>query len=146
MLLPAPVVVLGAAVGDERGGMTAAWITRVSHGPPLLLVAVGHKRRTYDLLCASRAFTVSILAEDQPEIGRVFGFQSGRDVDKWSEVTHVLMGDDAIPALSHCSARLLCAIRDRVPLGDHDGFVGEVLEAEIVAGAPALPLRPEDFR
>ena len=39
--LPGPVAVLGAARGGELGGLTAAWVTRVSQEPPLLLVAVG---------------------------------------------------------------------------------------------------------
>jgi flavin reductase (DIM6/NTAB) family NADH-FMN oxidoreductase RutF len=143
-LLPAPVAVIGVRRGDELGGMTAAWLTRVSHEPPLLLVAVGHRRYTRELLESAGAFSVSILADDQPEVARIFGLHSRRERDKWAQVDHVLLSD-GVPALGHCAARLLCRIRDRVPLGDHDGIVGEVVSAEIVAGAPALPLRAEDF-
>jgi flavin reductase (DIM6/NTAB) family NADH-FMN oxidoreductase RutF len=143
-LLPAPVVVVGVARGDELGGMTASWVTRVSHVPPLLLVSIGHQRHTYTMFGDAEEFTISILAENQADVGRVFGYHSRRDRDKWAEVDHVLLGRGT-PALARCSAHLLCRVRDRVRLGDHDGFVGEVVEAAVLSGPPALPLRAADF-
>jgi len=143
-LLSAPVVIIGAAVGTRRGGLTAAWITRVSHAPPLLLVSIGHERFTHELLTGSGHFSVSILREGQVDLGRHFGLQSQRDVNKWATVEHVLLGDQ-VPALARCSARFLCAITDRFGAGDHDCFVGEIRTAEVVDGGPALPLRGEDY-
>jgi flavin reductase (DIM6/NTAB) family NADH-FMN oxidoreductase RutF len=143
-LITSPVAVIGAARGEELGGMTAAWLTRVSYDPPLLMVAVGRDRHTHGMLEAAQEYTVSILAEDQTEVARLFGLHSRRERDKWDETEHVLMGN-GIPALAHCSARLLCHITDRYPLGDHTGFVGEVIAAEVVAGAPPLPLRGSDY-
>jgi flavin reductase (DIM6/NTAB) family NADH-FMN oxidoreductase RutF len=143
-LLPAPVAVIGAAAEGELGGLTAAWLTRVSHAPPLLLVSIGHERYTYGLLCSSRHFTVSILQEGQVYVARHFGLQSRREVDKWATVPHLLLGGHT-PALARCAARLLCAIRDSFRTGDHDCFVGEIIEAEVVDGGPSLPLRDQDY-
>lgn len=131
-LITSPVAVIGAARGDELGGMTAAWLTRVSHDPPLLLVSVGHGRHTHGMLEKAREFSVSILAADQAEEARLFGLHSRRERDKWNDVEHVRLGAGA-PALARCSARMLCRITDRIPLGDHDGFVGEVIAAEVVS-------------
>lgn len=143
-LVPGPVAVIGVAAAGVNGGLTAAWLTRVSHEPPLLLVSVGHERYTHELLMGSRQFTVSLLAADQVPVGRLFGLQSRRDKDKWSEVDHVLLGED-VPALAHCSARFLCHIENRFETGDHDCWVGRVLTAEIIAGEPVLPLRGSDY-
>ena len=143
-LMPEPVVVIGAAAEGELGGLTAAWVTRVSHAPPLLLVSIGHERYTYGLLRRSRHFSVSILNAGQVDAGRHFGLQSRRDVDKWATVEYLLLGGHT-PALVHCAARFLCTTRDRFRTGDHDCFVGEVVQAEIVAGGPALPMRSEDY-
>ena len=143
-LLPAPVAVIGVAGDSELGGLTAAWLTRVSHDPPLVVVSIGHQRHSYQMLRESDRFAVSILAADQVEEGRLFGLHSRRDVDKWARVDHILLSGGA-PALSRCSGRFLCLIRQRITAGDHDLFVGEVSEAAIVAGAPALLLRGEDF-
>lgn len=143
-LVPAPVAVIGVAAGGTLGGLTAAWLTRVSVAPPLLLVSIGRQRFTYDLLRRSNAFTVSLLHADQVAEARLFGLHSRRDRDKWAEVDHDLLGE-GIPALRHCSARFLCRTEDVFPAGDHDLFIGGVLSAEILAGPPALPMRGADY-
>ena len=143
-LLPAPVTVIGVLRDGELGGLTASWVTRVSIDPPLVLVSVGHGRRTWDLLEGTGEFTVSVLAEDQVPVARLFGKHSRRDRDKWAETDHVLMGD-GVPALARCAARWLCRVTDRITTGDHDCFVGKVVAAEVVDGPPALPMRVADY-
>ncbi len=143
-LVNAPVTVVGAARDGVLGGLTAAWVTRVSMDPPLLLVAVGHERHTHGLLTAGGEFTVSILAEGQVAEARLFGLHSRRDRDKWAETPHVIMGD-TVPALERCSGRLLCRVENVVTAGDHDLYVGRVLVAEMVDGKPILPLRGRDY-
>jgi len=143
-LLPAPVTVIGVRSGEELGGLTAAWVTRVSLEPPLLVVAIGHDRRTWELLADAVQFTVSVLREDQVDVARRFGLHSRREIDKWAQTDHVLVGDE-MPAVADCSARYLCRLTDRFVTGDHDCVVGEILMAETVAGGPALPMRGADY-
>jgi len=143
-LMPAPVAVIGAASNGVLGGLTAAWLTRVSIEPLLLLVAVGHGRFTWELLADTDQFTVSILAADQVPEARLFGLKSRREVDKWAETAHVLLGE-GVPALEHCSARFLCRVESRFTTGDHDCIVGRLVEGEVVDGGPALPMRGSDY-
>jgi flavin reductase (DIM6/NTAB) family NADH-FMN oxidoreductase RutF len=143
-LIPAPVAVVGARRGETLGGLTAAWVTRVSMDPPLLLVSIGHQRYTRELLDEAGQFTVSVLAEDQVPVARLFGLKSRREVDKWGQVDHDLLGD-GIPVVRHCTARFLCGVRDVFRTGDHDCFVGEILAAEAAGGKPALPMRGRDY-
>ena len=143
-LMPAPVAVIGAVRDGVLGGLTAAWLTRVSSEPPLLLVAGGHERFTWELLADAGQFTVSVLAKGQVAEARLFGLKSRREVDKWAETAHVLLGD-GVPALKHCSARFLCRMESRFTTGDHDCIVGLVVAGEVVAGGPALPLRGSDY-
>jgi len=147
-LLHAPVCVVGTAVKGRSAGLTAAWVSRVSLDPVRILVAVSSERHTWGVLNESGAFSLSILREDQLDVGRLFGLKSGREMDKWAQVAHVLLKRDHgvdIPALASCSARILCRTVNRVDLGDHEGFVGEVIASEIVGGGPALPMRGRDW-
>jgi len=143
-LMPAPVTIIGVRAGAELGGLTAAWVTRVSVDPPLLVVAVGHERRTWELLAAADEFSVSVLRENQVAVARLFGLHSRRDIDKWAETGHDRLGD-GVPALSDCAARYLCRLVDRFTTGDHDCIVGEIVSAETMAGGPALPMRGADY-
>ena len=146
-LLPAPVTVVGVKQGKKLGGLTAAWVTRVSLDPPLLMVAIGHERHTWGLLFdgtdsapETNEFTISVLHENQVETARLFGLQSGRDKDKWSQIEHDLLGK-GVPAVADCAAQYLCRMVNRFTAGDHDCVVGEIISAESVAGGPALPMR-----
>lgn len=143
-LLNAPVAVIGVAHGGRTAGLTAAWLSRVSTSPPLLLVAVAPERHTWGVLDAAEGFSVSILRDGDLETGRLFGLNSGRDVDKWGRVEHVLTADGS-PALTRCAARLSCRTTSRLPTGDHEIFVGEVVASEVVDGGPALPMRGADW-
>ncbi len=143
-LIPAPVAVIGARKGDVLGGLTAAWVTRVSHEPPLLLVSIGHQRYTRELLEGAGFLGISLLAADQVPEARLFGLESRREVDKWGQVDHDLLGE-GIPVLRHCAARFLCRVEEVFRTGDHDCFVAGIVNAEIVAGGPALPMRGSDY-
>ena len=143
-LLPAPVAIIGVRSGDMLGGLTAAWVTRVSIDPPLVLVSIGHERHTWNMMEAAEEFTVSVLSEGQVPEARLFGRHSRRDRDKWAEVEHVLLGGGC-PAMSRCAARWLCRIESRFTTGDHDCIVGRLVESEVVDGAPALPMRGADY-
>ncbi len=143
-LIPAPVAVIGVGSGENRGGLTAAWLTRVSIDPPMLLVSVGHTRHTHGLLRGAAEFTVSLPRDGQLDAARLFGLHSRRDRDKWAETEHVLLGEGT-PALADCAARFLCRSAGRFPAGDHDLFLGEIIDSEVVAGGPALPMRGADY-
>ncbi|MCP4574455.1 MAG: flavin reductase [bacterium] len=143
-LLAVPVTVVGVHGGEVDGGLTAAWVMRASMDPPLLAVAIGHERYTHGLLAQATEFSVSVLAEGQVAVARLFGLQSRRDRDKWAEVEHVRLGEDT-PALARCAARFLCRVEGRLAAGDHDLVTGRILKAEIVDGAPVLPMRGTDY-
>lgn len=143
-LLNVPVTVVGVRSGGVDGGLTAAWVMRASLDPPLVVISIGRERFTHGLLAGAQEFTVSVLADGQVAEARLFGLHSRRDRDKWAEVEHVRLGDGT-PALAHCAARLLCRVEGRLAAGDHDLVTGRVLAAEVVAGAPALPMRGADY-
>lgn len=110
----------------------------------MLLVAVGHERYTYELMNNSHEFTISLPSISQVKEARLFGLKSRRDVDKWAQVDHDLLGE-GVPALKHCTTRFLCRKTEVLRTGDHDCFVGVVISAEKLSEETALPMRGADF-
>jgi len=136
--LSAGVYVVGAAHREQRDAFTAAWIMQVSFDPLLLAVSVNPHNATYELLRASRAFTVSVLKAGQLELARRFGTQSGRDHDKLAGVLwHA--GRSGAPVLDEALAFFDCELVDRVPAGDHELVVGRVIAGRIIDAA-AVPM------
>ncbi len=137
------VYVVGANHGGRANALTCAWVTRVSHRPPLVAVAVGKTRFTHDLIAKSGSFSVNVLSEEQVELARHFGLKSGRDADKFDGIPYREAITGA-PILEGVAAWLDCRLVGSYPAGDHTIFVGEVVDAD--AGPfPPLIYDPRDY-
>jgi len=139
------VSVIGMKCGDDINGMSAAWVCRVSHVPPLVMVSIGLQRYSHDLMLNGGNFSVSILGEGQIELGRHFGRKSGRDVNKFADVPYKTAVTGA-PIIIDSIAYMDCKITDHLQAGDHTIFVGEVLEANILKpDINPIIYNPEDY-
>ena len=133
-LIPGPVTVVGFAADGQLGGLTAAWVTRVSLDPPLLLVAIGHERYSWQLCCKRRpVHRFPCWPKVRSRLRGCSACIPGVIATSGPEVDHVLLGD-GVPALRTCSARFLCTIEQRFTTGDHDCIIGRIEEADIDRG------------
>jgi flavin reductase (DIM6/NTAB) family NADH-FMN oxidoreductase RutF len=125
------VYVITTASGTRVNGMTASWVSQVSLNPLLLMVSIAPSRYSHDLIKESEVFAVNVLTADQIDLGKRFGFASGRRVDKFAglEFITAATGSPILPqAYAYFDARLVCTF----PAGDHTLFVGEVVAAKIL--------------
>jgi flavin reductase (DIM6/NTAB) family NADH-FMN oxidoreductase RutF len=111
--------------------MTAAWVSQVSLTPVMLMVSIAPARHTYKLIQESGYFTINVLAEEQEPLASYFGFQSGRNVDKFKD-KHYFDAPKGSPVLEDAIAFFECKVVDTFKAGDHTLFVGEVLTAKIL--------------
>ena len=125
------VYVITTRLGDRINGMTASWVSQVSLSPLLLMVSIAPSRYSHDLIKESRVFAVNVLASDQVDLGKRFGFQSGRQVDKFAGLEY-LTATTGSPVLPQACAFFDLKLVDTFPAGDHTLFVGEVVAAKIL--------------
>lgn len=123
------VYVITVKSGEKANGMAAAWVSRVSHVPPLVMVSVGHTRYSHDLIREAGAFCVNVLAEGNDDYYSVFGMSSGRDRDKFEKIKYG-EGKTGSPILEGTAGYLDCKVVSEHDAGDHTIFVGEVVEAK----------------
>jgi flavin reductase len=113
-------------------GLTVNSFTSVSAEPPLVLVCV-------DLSCSilpcfehSPAYALSFLSEHQEDLSVRFAFVPERRFDgvKWTpgEIT-------GAPLLEGAIGWMECAIRQRIPGGDHQILLAEVVAARVDDGS-----------
>ena len=75
-------------------------------------------------------FTVSVLTESAPfTLYRRFGFQSGRDANKWAGIAETRMENGVRYLTAHTCAALACRVTSMEDLGTHMLFTAEVTEA-----------------
>lgn len=110
---------------------------------PRLLVLTSHENLTHELVQRSGILAVHPLARDQEDWARRFGFQSGRDVDKFAGLDWQ-PGTTGAPllagALGHLEGRVLASL----DCGDHTARLVEPLAAAL-HDAGAIPLRAWDI-
>lgn len=137
--------IVTAKAGDDINGMTAAWVSRVSRNPPMVMVSIGHKGYTNELIKKGGSFVINTLAQGQQEIGKHFGFVSGRDVDKLKDIEY-MEGESGAPILKEAMSCLECEVSDSLITGDHTLFVGKVINGRILnSGKAALVFKRGDF-
>ena len=77
--------VLTAAAGGKESGCIINTAGQVTVEPNQISITVNKANYTHDLLRESGKFNISILSEEASfDTFRHFGFQSGRDVDKFA--------------------------------------------------------------
>jgi flavin reductase (DIM6/NTAB) family NADH-FMN oxidoreductase RutF len=139
------VYVVTTRVNNTINGMTASWVSQVSLNPLLLMVSIAPPRYTHDLIKESRIFAINVLTGDQVDLGKRFGYKSGRKVDKFADLGYITAKTGA-PILPQAYAYFDLKLVDAFPAGDHTLFVGEVLDAKILhPDAQPLVFKKTDF-
>ncbi|MEA2063846.1 MAG: flavin reductase family protein [Gemmatimonadota bacterium] len=123
------VLALMADPGGKTNIITLGWSMVCSHEPPMLAIAVGNTRYSYELLSQSDEFVLAFPGRNMAKEALFCGTHSGRQVDKIAETGLELMpgikGD--VPLLKQAVANFEMRITSRLLTGDHTIFAGTVL-------------------
>jgi len=138
------VTIVTAFRGDEVNGLTAAWVSQVSQKPPMVMVSVAPPRYTHDMIRESGCFAVNILGESGMELAKLFGFKSGKQVNKFENVEYERKSTGA-PIIKDAVAYLDCRVDSEATAGDHTVFFGEVVDAGIRSDEEPMVYRIKDF-
>ena len=78
--------VLTANRDGKDNGCIINTVTQVTSEPNMITIAVNKANYTRDMISDTGVFTVSIISQDAPfDLFTHFGFQSGKNVDKFSD-------------------------------------------------------------
>ncbi len=114
-------------------GQIANTVFQVSSEPPKVAVCINKENLTHSFIEKSGVFSVSILEKDVPmQFIGLFGFRSGRDVDKFAKVNYKTGGTGAPVILDHTLAYMEFRVSITADVGTHTLFVGKLENAEII--------------
>jgi len=129
--------VVTSCADGKANGQIANTVIQVTAEPARIAVALSKENLTHEYVSRSGAFGVSVLAKETPMsfIG-LFGFKSGRDVDKLAQVEHK-DGSSGCPLVTENALAVIEArVVDRLDVGTHTIFVGDVVGAQDGADVP----------
>ncbi|SFH18630.1 NADH-FMN oxidoreductase RutF, flavin reductase (DIM6/NTAB) family [Desulfotomaculum arcticum] len=125
--------VITSCNGEIKNGQVANTVFQISSDPVTIAVSINKNNLTNQFIRESKLFTVSVLSKDAPLslIGN-FGFKSGRDVDKFSNVNYATNGTGVAYLTEGTLAYLAAEVIDEEDAGTHTIFIGKVTEAEVL--------------
>ena len=125
--------VISSKKGDKFNGQIANTVIQVSSEPPVIAVCINKENLTHEFIKESNVYTVSILSTDTPMkfIG-LFGFKSGREVDKFKDVNYRVGVTGAPIVLDNSIAYLEAEVIKSTDVGTHTVFFANVVDADIL--------------
>ena len=115
-------------------GLTANSFNSVSLDPPMVLWSLAKTAQSRPAFFGSDYFAVHILSAGQEALSNQF---AKRGEDKFAGI-EITRGAAQLPLLDGCAARFQCQMAFRYEGGDHDIFVGNVIEFEHFDRSPLI--------
>ena len=121
---------------DKEGelyGVTANSFSSVSLEPPLVLWSLSNRSSSFDAFFSAEFFNIHVLEQGQIDVSNNFA----RPGDKFANVNYQL-DDNGVPELAQTLARFSCSTYACHEGGDHNIFIGYVVDFEFGDGEPLL--------
>jgi ferric-chelate reductase [NAD(P)H] len=128
------IYVVTSKTSGRINGQIANTVFQVTSEPPTIAVSINKHNLTHEFIKESKVFAASVLCEETPLtfIG-IFGFKSGRDIDKFEGISYKLGETGAPIVLDNTVSYLEAKVTKEVDVGSHTIFIGEVVNADMVA-------------
>lgn len=127
--------VLTAKQGDKQNGCIINTALQVTTDPNRIAITVNKANYTHDMLMETDDFTVSVISESADfELFKHFGFQSGKEADKFEgfgDVKEAINGTLIIT--KGTNAYISGKIFERIDLGSHTMFIADVTDADVLS-------------
>lgn len=131
------VYVVSTLDGERNTGCVANSIMQITSSPATIAVSMNHDNYTNSCIQNTGKFAVSILSETSaPSLIGQFGFQSGKDVDKFEGVDFSVK--EGLPVPNDCCGYIVCKVIDKMETSTHTVFLGEVIDGDTIGSAPAM--------
>jgi flavin reductase (DIM6/NTAB) family NADH-FMN oxidoreductase RutF len=132
--------VLTARDGAKDNGCIVNTVVQLTDTPKRITVAVNKANYTHDLIMKTGVFNVSVLSQDaQFAQFKQFGFQSGRDVEKFAGYDHVDRSENGVLYVTENTNALISGkVIETRDYGTHTLFVADVTEAKVLSGVPSV--------
>ena len=131
--------ILTSKQGEKENGCIINTAAQVTSEPNRITIAVNKSNFTHDMVLASGKFNVSVLSQDAEfSLFKHFGFQSGRDVDKFADFKDADHAENGIAFITKgTNAYFSAEVEQTIDLGSHTLFIASVTDMKVISDAPS---------
>ena len=126
--------VITSSEGAKDNGMIGNTVAQISNDPSRVIVGINKANYSCELIKKSGVLNVCTLNEHAPfQIFEHFGFQSGRDVNKFADFEHFDKSSNGLPYLNkYSNAYMSLKVFDTVDTGSHLMFFCDITESVVL--------------
>ena len=132
--------ILTAQDGEKDNGCIINTVSQLTDTPSRFMIAVNKQNYTHDMIMKTGKFNISVLTEEVPfTVFQHFGFQSGRDVDKFADASGCARSANGIYYVPEYSNAVISgSVIETHDYGTHTLFVADVTQAQILSEVPSV--------
>ena len=120
--------------GKKDNGLIVNTVTQVTNTPNRLAVTVNKENYSHHVIKQTGKMNINCLTVDAPfSVFEKFGFQSGRNVDKFADCTPLRSDNGLVFLPRHINSFMSLSVEQYVDLGTHGMFICSVTEARVLS-------------
>jgi len=133
--IPYGLYILTAKQGDKDNGCIINTAQLVTDTPMQMSITVSKANYTHDMIVETGVFNLNILTKEAPmKVYEHFGFQSGRDTNKFADCETENRSENGLLYLQkYVNAYISGKVVNSVDLGTHTLFVAEITQAKTLS-------------
>lgn len=120
--------------GKRDNGLIVNTVAQVSDNPARISVTINKANYSHHVIKQTGTLNVNCLSIDAPfRVFEHFGFQSGRNVDKFEGITTAKSDNGLVILSEYINAVMSLKVEDYVDLGSHGMFICSITEARVIS-------------
>jgi len=125
--------------GKKDNGLIVNTVTQVTNTPNRLAVTINKENYSHHVIRQTGIMNINCLTEDAPfKVFEVFGFQSGRNVDKFADCEPLRSDNGLVFLPRHINSFLSLKVEQYIDLDTHGMFICSVTEARVLSDRPTM--------
>ena len=125
--------------GKKDNGLIVNTVTQVTDTPNQIAVTINKANYSHHVIKQTGIMNVNCLSTEAPfKVFEVFGFQSGRNVDKFADCTPLRSDNGLVFLPRYINSFMSLKVEQYVDLGTHGMFICSVTEARVISDVPTM--------
>ncbi|MBQ2645599.1 flavin reductase [bacterium] len=127
--------VLSANTDGKDNACIINTVNQVAGNPNKIAFSVNKGNYTNEMIAKSGKFAISVLTEETPfSVFKNFGYQSGRDTDKFKDINYVSRCTNGTLYLTEYTSAMICGkVISSQDCGSHTLFIAEVDDSQVLS-------------
>ena len=126
--------------GKKDNGLIVNTVTQVTNTPNRIAVTINKQNYSCEVIAKSGKLNISTLSQDAPfSVFQQFGFQSGRQTDKFADFSHAQRSANGLLFLDkYANAYISCKVINQLDLQTHVMFICDVVQCMNLSKAETM--------